>query len=51
MYPLNPDRTGDVPFLMPRPENHIFPWQHPAWRRAERRVNGLRLFEKMVKNA
>jgi phosphoribosylformylglycinamidine synthase len=29
---------------MPHPENHIFPWQHPHWRRGISGMDGLRLF-------
>ena len=28
--------AGNVLGLMPHPENHIFPWQHPRWQRGER---------------
>lgn len=55
-YPANPNgsvagiaaltnRAGNVMGLMPHPENHIFPWQHPRWHRGESGFSGLRLFE------
>ncbi len=61
-YPLNPNgsvgdiaaltnRAGSVLGLMPHPENHIFPWQHPTWRRGDAGNDGLRLFQNMVKYA
>ncbi len=59
-YPANPNGsllniaalcnpTGNVMGLMPHPENHIFPWQHPRWRRGEGGMLGLRLFESGVR--
>jgi len=53
-YPDNPNGSqgaiagltnpaGNVLGLMPHPENHIFPWQHPDWRREERGQVGLGL--------
>ena len=55
-YPWNPNGSvldiaglcnpaGNVFGLMPHPENHIFPWQHPRYHRGERGNVGLRLFE------
>lgn len=46
-YPFNPNGSqgniaglcnpaGNVLGLMPHPEDHIFPWQHPRWHRGER---------------
>jgi phosphoribosylformylglycinamidine synthase len=60
-YPHNPNGSvldiaalcnpaGNVLGLMPHPENHIFPWQHPRASRGERGMLGLRLFENGVKN-
>jgi phosphoribosylformylglycinamidine synthase len=59
-YPGNPNGSdlniagltnaaGNVLGLMPHPENHVFPWQHPNWRRGETGMLGLRLFENAVK--
>jgi phosphoribosylformylglycinamidine synthase len=61
-YPANPNGSildiaalcnpaGNVLGLMPHPENHIFPWQHPRTHRGEGGMLGLRLFENGVKNA
>jgi phosphoribosylformylglycinamidine synthase len=58
-YPANPNGSvggiaglcsaaGNVFGLMPHPENHVFPWQHP--RRAAA-MDGLRLFRNGVKYA
>ncbi|MDQ7029497.1 MAG: phosphoribosylformylglycinamidine synthase subunit PurL [Ardenticatenia bacterium] len=55
-YPHNPNGSelhvagicnpaGNVLGLMPHPEDHIFPWQHPRWHRGERGFDGLRLFQ------
>ena len=55
-YPDNPNGSfgdiagitnpaGNVLGLMPHPEDHIFPWQHPVWTRSENRGLGVRLFE------
>ena len=55
-YPHNPngsvadiagicDACGTVFGLMPHPEDHIFPEQHPRWTRGERGNLGLALFE------
>lgn len=54
-YPANPNGSaagiagicnaaGNVLGLMPHPEDHIFPWQHPRWHRGEAGMSGLRLF-------
>ncbi|MBN1993251.1 MAG: phosphoribosylformylglycinamidine synthase subunit PurL [Anaerolineae bacterium] len=61
-YPLNPNGStagiaglcnpaGNVLGLMPHPEDHVFPWQHPRWRRGESGWNGLRLFQNGIKRA
>ncbi|MBK8985849.1 MAG: phosphoribosylformylglycinamidine synthase subunit PurQ [Chloroflexi bacterium] len=61
-YPFNPNGSvadiaalcnpaGNVMGLMPHPENHIFPWQHPRFHRGERGMSGLGLFVNGVKNA
>jgi phosphoribosylformylglycinamidine synthase len=61
-YPFNPNgsflniagltnEAGNVMGLMPHPENHIFPWQHPRHHRGEKGMLGLRLFENGVRNA
>ncbi len=61
-YPANPngsqanvagvcDATGRVLGLMPHPERHIEPTQHPRWTRGEAdpAQNGLRIFENAVR--
>jgi phosphoribosylformylglycinamidine synthase I len=59
-YPLNPNGSigdiagvcnpqGNVLGLMPHPENHVLPRQHPRWTRGERGGLGLRLFENGVR--
>ena len=59
-YPVNPNgsvmniagicnKAGNVFGLMPHPENHIFTWQHPRWRRGESGMDGLRLFKNGIK--
>jgi phosphoribosylformylglycinamidine synthase len=59
-YPANPNGSvhhiagltnvsGNVLGLMPHPENHIYFWQHPQWRRGQEGNLGLRLFEQGVK--
>jgi phosphoribosylformylglycinamidine synthase len=59
-YPDNPNGSalniagltnaqGNVLGLMPHPENHIFPWQHPRHTRGERGMDGLRLFANGIK--
>jgi len=61
-YPANPNGsildiagicnpTGNVLGLMPHPENHIHPWQHPLHTRGESSGSGLALFENGVKYA
>ncbi len=61
-YPLNPNGSladiagvcnpqGNVLGLMPHPEDHILPHQHPRWTRGERGMMGLRLFENGVRYA
>ncbi|WP_320447945.1 phosphoribosylformylglycinamidine synthase subunit PurQ [Candidatus Roseilinea sp. NK_OTU-006] len=43
------DAHGNVLGLMPHPENHIYPWQHPRWTRGERGGLGLALFKSAVR--
>lgn len=54
-YPANPNGSqldiagvcnslGNVLGLMPHPENHILPHQHPRWSRGERSGSGLTIF-------
>lgn len=61
-YPANPNGSalsiaaltnaaGNVLGLMPHPEDHIYPWQHPRWTRGEAGLTGLRLFENGIRNA
>jgi phosphoribosylformylglycinamidine synthase I len=61
-YPYNPNgsvadiagicrRSGTVFGLMPHPEDHIFPEQHPRWTRGERGNLGLVLFENGIRYA
>ena len=61
-YPVNPNGSsyniaglcnpmGNVFGLMPHPENHVFPWQHPRFRRGEQGMDGLRLFKNGIKFA
>lgn len=61
-YPTNPNGSlldiagicnpqGNVLGLMPHPENHIYPHQHPQWTRGVRGHSGLKLFENGVKYA
>ena len=61
-YPANPNGSvmdiaglcnpnGNVLGLMPHPENHIHPWQHPQWLRGMDRNSGLSIFRKGVKYA
>ena len=58
-YPVNPNGSvadiagvcnlrGNVLGLMPHPENHIHPWQHPRWARGEGGQRGLALFRNGV---
>lgn len=59
VYPANPNGSlldiagicnpaGNVLGLMPHPENHIHPWQHPRRTRGENGGSGLVLFENGV---
>ncbi len=59
-YPFNPNGSqrgiagicnpaGNVLGLMPHPEDHIFPWQHPRWHRGERGGLGLVLFQNALR--
>ncbi len=59
-YPANPNGSvadiagvcnerGNVLGLMPHPENHIYPWQHPRWTRGEAGGSGLALFTNVVR--
>ncbi len=61
-YPANPNGStadiagvcnaaGNVLGLMPHPENHIFPYQHPRWTRGETEGNCLALFANGVSYA
>lgn len=61
-YPHNPNGSvgdiagvcnpqGNVLGLMPHPENHIYPYQHPRWTRGEMSGSGLPLFANGVKYA
>ena len=61
-YPHNPNGSlldiagicnpqGNVLGLMPHPENHIHPHQHPQWTRGINHHSGLKLFENGVKYA
>jgi phosphoribosylformylglycinamidine synthase subunit PurQ / glutaminase len=61
-YPINPNGSifdiagicnprGNVLGLMPHPENHIYPWQHPRHTRGEISRSGLQLFENGVNYA
>ncbi len=58
-YPHNPNgsaadiagicnQRGNVLGLMPHPENHLHPWQHPRWTRGEQGHSGLPLFRNGV---
>ncbi len=62
IYPANPNGSvfdiagvtneqGNVLGLMPHPENHIYPYQHPRWTRGQQRASGLPLFENGVLHA
>jgi phosphoribosylformylglycinamidine synthase len=59
LYPANPNGSilniaglsnsaGNVLGLMPHPEDHIFPWQHPRHHRGDQGMSGLRLFENAI---
>ena len=61
-YPFNPNGStldiagvcnsqGNVLGLMPHPENHIHPYQHPRWTRGINHHSGLPLFRNGVKYA
>jgi phosphoribosylformylglycinamidine synthase len=61
-YPLNPNGSlldiagicnprGNVLGLMPHPENHVHPYQHPQWTRGIHHHSGLALFQNGVKYA
>ncbi|MBV6395703.1 MAG: Phosphoribosylformylglycinamidine synthase subunit PurQ [Anaerolineales bacterium] len=61
-YPYNPNGSildiagicnprGNVLGLMPHPENHIYPHQHPQWTRGVKGNSGLALFENGVRYA
>lgn len=61
-YPANPNGSmldiagicnpqGNVLGLMPHPENHIHPYQHPQWTRGVKGNSGLVLFENGVRYA
>ncbi len=61
-FPYNPNGSvdaiaglcnpaGNVFGLMPHPENHIFPWQHPQHSASQRGYDGLRLFQNGIKRA
>lgn len=61
-YPFNPNGSildiagicnpdGNVLGLMPHPENHIHPHQHPQWTRGIHGHSGLKIFENGVKYA
>ncbi len=61
-FPANPNGSvldiagicnpqGNVLGLMPHPENHIHPYQHPQWTRGMKGNSGLVLFENGVKYA
>ncbi|GAB4579925.1 MAG: phosphoribosylformylglycinamidine synthase I [Anaerolineales bacterium] len=55
-YPLNPNGSprdiagitnaaGNILGLMPHPEDHIYPYQHPRWTRGHTGGMGIKLFE------
>ncbi len=59
-YPHNPNGSvadiagicneqGNILGLMPHPEDHILPWQHPRWARGERGHSGLALFAQGIR--
>ena len=61
-YPANPNGStadiagicnaqGNIFGLMPHPEDHIFPWQHPRWTREPGGNSGVVLFERGVRYA
>lgn len=61
-YPANPNGSaaniaalcnpqGNVMGLMPHPEDHLFPWQHPQIHRGREGYTGLILFANGIKRA
>jgi phosphoribosylformylglycinamidine synthase len=61
-YPANPsgaaggiaglcNKAGNVLGMMPHPEDHIFPWQHPGRHRGAFGQSGLPIFANMVRHA
>ncbi|MBZ0292900.1 MAG: phosphoribosylformylglycinamidine synthase subunit PurL [Anaerolineae bacterium] len=61
-YPFNPNGSdaniaglsnpaGNVFGLMPHPENHVFPWQHPRYHRGDGGMLGLRIFQNGIRFA
>lgn len=61
-YPANPNGSfddvagicnpgGTILGLMPHPEDHVLPWQHPRWTRDEAGRPGLPLFEAGIRYA
>ncbi len=61
-YPANPNGSvadiagicnegGNVLGLMPHPEDHIVPWQHPRWTRGEEEELGLSVFAEGIEYA
>lgn len=61
-YPVNPNGSildiagicnprGNVLGLMPHPENHVHPYQHPQWTRGISHHDGLALFKNGVQYA
>jgi phosphoribosylformylglycinamidine synthase len=59
-YPVNPNGSprdiagitnaaGNVLGLMPHPEDHIYPYQHPRWTRGHAGGMGIKLFENGLK--
>jgi len=62
VYPINPNGSpldvagitnafGNVLGLMPHPEDHIHPYQHPNWTRGQSGSMGVKLFENGLKIA
>lgn len=61
-YPFNPNGSdthiaglsnpaGNIFGLMPHPENHVFPWQHPRYHRGDGGMIGLRIFQNGIRYA
>ena len=61
-YPANPNGStadiagicnaqGNIFGLMPHPEDHVLPWQHPRWTREPGGNSGLVLFEQGMRYA